>query len=93
MFQIGIRNMRGPQVWVPTEATLTGKAGEKLRGCVVPEEQGEPALGDPVWVLVVTEEPPSSAGLAFTLELSGADGRSLTIPVPKIPAPAQVPKR
>ncbi|HEX8698355.1 MAG TPA: DUF2381 family protein, partial [Myxococcaceae bacterium] len=40
MFQVVIRNLRGPQPWVPTEATLTSKTGEKLRGRVVREEQG-----------------------------------------------------
>jgi uncharacterized protein (TIGR02268 family) len=93
MFQVKIRNMRGPQAWVPTEAMLNGKAGEKLRGRVVLEQQGEPAPGEAVRVLVVTEEPSPSAGLGFTLELSGADGRSLTIPIEKVPAPAQESKR
>jgi len=70
LFQVRLRNLRAPQPWVPTEATLTGKAGEKLRGRVVLEEQGEPA----------------NAGLVFALELSGAEGRSLAIPDVKIPA-------
>ena len=96
MFQVEIRNMRGPQPWVPTEATLTSKTGEKLRGRVVREEQGEPEPGKAVRVLVVTEEPPAGAGLVFTLEVSGADGRTLAIRevnIPKILAPAQESKR
>lgn len=93
MFQVEIVNLRGPQPWVPTEATLTSKTGEKLRGRVVLEEQGEPAPGEPVRVLVVTEEPPESAGLVFTLEVSGTDDRSLAFPPVKIPAPAKEPKR
>ena len=93
MFQVKIDNLRGPQAWVPTEATLTSKAGEKLRGRVVLEQQGEQAPGEAVRVLVVTEEPSPSAGLVFTLELSGADGRSLAIPNVKIPAPAKERKR
>lgn len=92
MFQVGIVNLRGPQPWVPTEATLTSKTGEKLRGRVVLEQQGEPAPGEFLRVLVVTEEPPAGAGLVFTLEASGADGRTLAIPV-KIPTPAKEPKR
>jgi uncharacterized protein (TIGR02268 family) len=87
MFQVRIRNTRGPQPWVPTEATLTSKTGAKVRGRVVRENVGEPAPGEKVRVLVVTEEPPPSAGLSFILELSGADGRSMTIPIPKVPAP------
>lgn len=92
MFQVAIRNLRGPQPWVPTEATLTSKTGEKLRGRVVREEQGAPASGEPVPVLVVTEEPPAGAGLVFILELSGADGRTLALEV-KLLAPAKEPKR
>jgi uncharacterized protein (TIGR02268 family) len=94
MFRVAFRNLRGPQPWVPTEATLTSKAGEKLGGRVVLEEQGEPEPGKAVRVLVVTEEPPPSAGLVFTLEMSGADGRTLAIPRVTIPAPAKKePKR
>ena len=93
LFQVGFRNMRGPQPWVPTEATLMSKTGEKLRGRVVLEGQGEPAPGEPVRMLVVTEEPPpNSAGLVFTLEMSRAAGRTLAIPV-KIPGSAQEPQR
>ncbi len=91
MFQVRIRNTRGPQPWVPTEATLPSKTGQKLRGRVVLEEQGEIPPGEAVRVLVVTEEPPAGAGLVFSLEMSGADGRTLAIPV-KIPAPAKEPK-
>lgn len=93
MFQVRIRNMRGPQPWVPTEATLTSMAGEKLRGRVVLEGQGAPAPGEPVRVLVVTDEPPAGAGLVFILEVSGADGRGLAFPPVKVPAPAQESKR
>ncbi len=93
MFQVAIRNMRGPQPWVPTEATLTSKTGEKLRGRLVREEQGEPKPGKAVRVLVVTEEPPKGAGLVFTLEVSGADGRSLAFPPVTIPAPTKEPRR
>ena len=93
MFQVGIRNRQGPLPWVPTEATLTSKTGERLRGRVVLEEQGEPAPGEFVRLLVVTEEPPPSAGLVFILELRGADDRTFAIPEVRIPAPAKEPKR
>ncbi|EAU67031.1 hypothetical protein STIAU_3501 [Stigmatella aurantiaca DW4/3-1] len=94
MFQVAIRNLRGPQPWVPTEATLTSKTGEKLRGRVVREEQGETPPGEAVRVLVVTEEPPAGAGRVFILEVSGADGRTLAIPRVTIPAPTKKePKR
>jgi uncharacterized protein (TIGR02268 family) len=94
MFQVAIRNLRGPQPWVPTEATLTSKTGEKLRGRVVLEQQGEPKPGHAARVLVVTDEPPAGAGLIFTLEVSGPDDRSLAFPPVTIPAPARKePKR
>jgi uncharacterized protein (TIGR02268 family) len=93
MFQVAIRNMRGPQPWVPTEATLTSKTGERLRGRVVLEKEGEPEPGKAVQVLVVTEEPLASAGLGFILELSGVDGRTLAIPEVEIPAQAKEPQR
>ncbi len=94
MFQVEIRNMRGPQPWVPTEAMLTSKTGAKLRGRVVRGEQGEPESGKAVRVLVVTEEPPAGAGLVFILEVSGPDDRSLAFPPVTIPAPAKKePKR
>ncbi|HTE18223.1 MAG TPA: DUF2381 family protein, partial [Armatimonadota bacterium] len=82
-----------PQPWVPTEATLTSKTGAKLRGRVVREEQGEPAPGEAVRVLVVTEEPPAGAGLVFILEVSGPDDRSLAFPPVTIPASAKESKR
>jgi len=87
LLDVQVRDLRGPQPWVPTEAVLVGKAGEKLPGRVVTEGQGEPTPGGEVRVLVVTEEPPPSAGLVFTLELSGADGRTLAFPPVKIPEP------
>jgi uncharacterized protein (TIGR02268 family) len=93
MFQVEIRNKRGPQPWVPTEATLTSKTGEKLRGRVVRAGQGETPPGEFVRVLVVTEEPPDSAGLVFILEVSGPDDRSLAFPPVTIPASAKESKR
>ena len=94
MFRVAIRNRRGPPAWVPTEATLTSKTGEKLGGRVVREVQGETLPGEAVRVLVVTEEPPAGAGLVFTLEMSGADGRTLANPRVTIPAPEkEEPKR
>jgi len=67
--------------WLPSEATLVGKAGERLPGRVVTRAQG---LKKPR-VLVVTEEPPPSAGLVFSLELRGAEGQSLILHGVEIP--------
>jgi uncharacterized protein (TIGR02268 family) len=86
MFEVRISNQQGPQPWVPSEATLTGKAGAKLSGRVVTEQEAEHAPKAPVRVLVVTEEPPASAGLVFSLELRRADGQTLALPDVKIPA-------
>ncbi|HLL05214.1 MAG TPA: DUF2381 family protein [Myxococcaceae bacterium] len=91
--QVEIRNMRGPRPWVPMEAALTSKTGEKLRGRVVLEERGQQTPADVVRVLVVTEEPPAGAGFVFTLEVSGADGRSLAFPPVTLPGTAKEPKR
>jgi uncharacterized protein (TIGR02268 family) len=90
LLDVKVRDLQGPQPWVPTEAALVGKAGAKLPGRVVAEGQGEPTPSGGVRVLVVTEEPHPSAGLVFTLELSGADGRSLAFPPVKIP---ELPKK
>lgn len=89
LLDVDVRDLRGPRPWVPTEAALVSKAGEKLSGRVVMQGQEEPTPSGKVRVLVVTEEPPPSAGLVFTLELSGADGRTLAFPPVKIPEPPQ----
>jgi len=70
--------------WLPSQATLVGKAGERLPGRVVTRAQGEPGA-EVTRVLVVTEEPPPSAGLVFSLELRGAEGQSLILHKVEIP--------
>lgn len=87
MFQLEVRNTLSPQPWVPMGATLTSKTGVKLRGRVVLQEPGATHPGEYVKVLVVTEGPPPSAGLKFTLELSGPDGRTYEDAQVTIPAP------
>lgn len=77
--------------WLPLEATLVGKAGERLQGRVVTPRQDRPGAGRRV--LVVTEEPPPSAGLFFSLELRGAEGQHLVLPNVKIPKQAEEGKR
>ena len=68
----------------PTGATLMSKTGEaRVRAVkVAPGSQSPEA----VRVLVTTDVPPSSAGLEFTLHLTGADGApSLSIPAVTLP--------
>jgi uncharacterized protein (TIGR02268 family) len=88
LVEVWIRHLHGPQPWTPSEAALTGKNGERLRARLVIEGKGETAPGKRVRVLVVLEDPPPTAGLVFTLEVLGEDGRSAVIPEVKLPAPA-----
>jgi uncharacterized protein (TIGR02268 family) len=89
LVDVVVRYLNGPQPWTPSEATLTGKAGESLRARVVTDKSGESAPGEDVRVLVVLEDPLPDAGLVVTLEVRGADGRSLVIPEVRIPARAR----
>jgi uncharacterized protein (TIGR02268 family) len=88
LVEVVIKHLHGPQPWTPSEAALTGKDGERLRARLVTEGKGETAPGEKVRVLVVLEELPPTAGLVFTLEVLGEDGRSVAIPGVKIPVPA-----
>ncbi len=87
LVEVVITNLEGAPPWTPSEATLTGN-GETLRARLVTQEKGEIAPGDTVRVLVVSDEPPTSAG-PFTLEVRGVDGRSLAIPKVRFPANKQ----
>jgi len=73
----------GHPAWRPTGATLTSKTGEaRVRGVKV----APGANPNAVRVLVTTDKPPPSAGLEFTLLLTGADGApSLSIPAVTLP--------
>jgi hypothetical protein len=73
----------GHPAWRPTGATLTSKTGvAQVRGVKVAPGKNPNA----VRVLVTTDPPPPSAGLKFTLHLSGAEGApSFSIPAVTLP--------
>lgn len=73
--------------WVPREATLTSLTGESVRVRAVTAEPREMAPGRWGRVLVETDVPPPSAGINFTLEVRGADGRSLSVSKVILPLP------
>ena len=85
LFDIAISNGAGRPPFSPRGAALTGKGGETLRALRVKAERDVIAPGEFVRVLVVAGEPPPSAGLVFTLEVLGDDGRSLVIPRVTLP--------
>ncbi|MBN1206456.1 MAG: DUF2381 family protein [Myxococcaceae bacterium] len=85
LFDIAISNLPGRPPFSPRAATLTGKGGETLRALRVKAERDAIVPGESVRVVVVADEPPLSAGLVFTLEVRGEDGRSLVIPRVMLP--------
>jgi uncharacterized protein (TIGR02268 family) len=87
LFDVEIDNLSGRPLFAPRDATLTGKGGVTLRARLVTAAVDEPSAGGTVRVLVVAETPPPSAGLVFTVEVRGADGRSLVIPRAHLPRP------
>ena len=56
-----------------------------LRARLVAARKGEIGPGEHVRVLVVVDTLPASAGLVFTLEVRGDDGRGLVIPSVTLP--------
>ena len=86
LVDVGIRNPPGQPPWTPREATLTGKGGVDAAGAARDGRQGRGCpRGVRVRVLAVADEPPPSAGVVFTLEVRGEDGRSLVIPRVTLP--------
>jgi len=79
------------QPWTPSEATLTSATGKPVTVRSVASAAGEIAPGRKDRVFVEAEVPPPSAGLGFTLELRGADGRRLSIPTVRLPPPGSKP--
>jgi uncharacterized protein (TIGR02268 family) len=75
------------QPWTPSGATLTSTTGKPVTVRSVAAAAGEIAPGRREQIFVEAEVPPPSAGLAFTLELLGADGRRLSIPTVRLPPP------
>jgi hypothetical protein len=87
LFKVVISNDSGRPPFSPRDATLTGKGGVTLRARLVMDGGDAIPPGEFRPVLVVADEPHASAGSVFTVEVRGADGRSLVIPrvtVPKL---------
>ncbi len=93
LVEVEFQNGTG-QTWAPRVATLTGKGGQPVTVHWVTAEPAEVAPGGMGRVWVETAEvPPSGAGVEFTLEVTGADGRVLRVQEVKLPPREQEGKR
>jgi uncharacterized protein (TIGR02268 family) len=87
LFDVMIGNLAGHPLFSLRDVTVTGKGGVTVQARVSTKTKGAIAPGEFLRVLVVADEPPESAGLVFTLEVRGDDGRSLVIPRATLPTP------
>ncbi|WP_395848454.1 DUF2381 family protein [Cystobacter fuscus] len=78
LVDVEIRNPTG-QPWAPRVATFKSKDGTPVTVRLVTPETEEIPPGTSRNVLVETDDPPAGAGVFFTLEVSGADGRFLRV--------------
>jgi uncharacterized protein (TIGR02268 family) len=78
LLEVEIINASG-QPWAPRVATLTSKDGAPVTVRLVSPEVEEIAPGARGRVWVEADDPPASAGVFFTLEVSGVDGRSVRV--------------
>ncbi|WP_281248014.1 DUF2381 family protein [Stigmatella erecta] len=78
LLDMEIRNVSG-QPWAPRVATFKGKDGTLVTVRLVTAETEEIAPGESRRVWVETDDPHAGAGVFFTLEVSGADGRFLRV--------------
>lgn len=78
LLEVEISNPTG-QPWTPRVVTLKSKDGTPMTVRVVTPETEEipPGMSRRAWVEM--DDPPVSAGVFFTLEVSGADGRFLRV--------------
>ncbi len=90
LFDFVIRNLSGRPSFAPRDATLTGKGGVTLRARLVMPARDTIAPGERARVLVVTDEPPPSAGVVFALEVIGDADRRLVLP--RVALPVSVPE-
>ncbi|HEX5753613.1 MAG TPA: DUF2381 family protein [Archangium sp.] len=67
------------QPWAPRVATFKSKDGTPVTVRLVTPAMEEIPPGTSRHVLVETDDPPAGAGVFFTLEVSGADGRFLRV--------------
>jgi uncharacterized protein (TIGR02268 family) len=85
LMDVMITNLAGRPPWTPRDATLTGKSGAMIQARLVAARGGEIAPGERARVLVVVDTLPTSAGLVFTVDVRGDDGRNLVIPGVTLP--------
>ena len=78
LIEFTLHNQTG-QPWVPRVATMKGKGGQPVTVRQVTAEFEELAPGAIGRVWVETDVPPAEAGGEFTLEVTGADGRSIQL--------------
>jgi uncharacterized protein (TIGR02268 family) len=92
LVEVLIRNPTG-QPWAPRVATFKSKDETPVTVRVVTPETEEipPGMSRRVWV--ETDDPPAGAGVFFTLEVSGADGRFLRVGNVELAPRAQEGKR
>lgn len=81
------------QPWTPRVATLTGKEGAPVTVRLLTAATEEIPPGEFRHVWVETDAPPASAGVLFTLEVRGADGRVLRVENVELAPPAREGKR
>jgi uncharacterized protein (TIGR02268 family) len=77
LLEVEIINASG-QAWAPRVATLKSKDGAPVTVRLMTPEVEEIAPGESWRVWVETDDPPASAGVFFTLEVSG-EGRSVGV--------------
>jgi len=78
LVEVEIINASG-QPWAPRVAVFKSKDGTPVTVRVVTAEPETIAPGGSGRVWVETDDPPAGAGVLFTLEMSGADGRFLRV--------------
>jgi uncharacterized protein (TIGR02268 family) len=87
LFDVVVSNLPGRSLFSPRDATLAGKGGVTVQARVVTVPKGAIPPGEKARVLAVVDKLPPTAGLVFTLEVRGEDGRSLVIPRVTLPKP------
>lgn len=78
LVEVEIKNLSG-QPWAPRAATLQSKNGAPVTVRLMTAEVEEIPPGSRGRVWVEADDPPASAGVSFTLEVSGADGRAVRV--------------
>jgi uncharacterized protein (TIGR02268 family) len=72
---ITLRNLPGQKAWAPGQARITGPDGVPMKVLSVQMKREHLAPGEIGLVVVETQEPPSTAGKAFSVELVDAGGQ------------------